>query len=137
MIGPTRSRRALLQLPWLRSIAASLSLLLLLSLTACEREDISAVEPIIHVRVHDDGLEPHSVTVRAPDKAAVVVQNDTDTACAFSFGPWVKDMQVPANGEASVHFTVSDFGSGEAEMRCEGREGLTGRVEVLRSTAID
>ncbi len=94
------------------------------------------------VTVNADGLSPSQVKMRVPDKARLIVQNDTSDDCVFSFGPYVQRMNVPPHDKSTMAFTAiatQDLPpnlavEGPITMGCEGGQ-RTGTIQLLTSTS--
>lgn len=126
---------------WTRALFAVILALTALGMAACDDDsedealDTVAGAEYYEVRVTSDGLEPSEVTLRAPDRAFLVVDNDTDEVCLFSLGPWVRDLYVGPGDSSSIGFTVVDIDRENMVMGCLARD-VTGDVILRDSTAL-
>lgn len=133
---PSVSRLAALLLPALVALAA---------LAACGDEDQDAgLETefrvdVLEVIVHDDRIEPSTVSLRTPDKVTLDVTNRSDTPCTFNLGEYVRDLRVAPGAQREIAFTVIDVDSnispGATAMGCAEDDTRQGTLEILDATA--
>lgn len=125
---------------WIRSLLTVILALAALGIACDDDSEDRALDTVrgaeyYEVRVTDEGLEPAEVTLRAPDRAFLVVDNDTSEACRFSLGPWVRDLYVGPGETSSIGFTVVDIDRENMVMGCLARD-IAGDIRLLDSTAL-
>ncbi|MGE0227563.1 MAG: hypothetical protein AB7I38_02865 [Dehalococcoidia bacterium] len=129
----------------LRHLAlVSIAMLAIACFAACGDEDQDAgletefQVDVLEVIVHDDRIEPATVTLRVPDQVTLDLTNRSSTACSFNLGGYVRDFEVGPGDQDSIAFTVidvdSDISPNTTTMGCAGDGPRNGTLEVLDSS---
>lgn len=105
----------------------------LLSALACSGDDDDLPIETIEVEVGAAGLDPQEVTIRVPDRYSLIVENTSETECAFSLGNFVQDLVVPPGDTGHIDFiTPDDEPAEQQQMGCG--DGRSGDIVILDAT---
>jgi hypothetical protein len=113
---------------------ASLLLLASASVAGCGDDDTESRIYDLTVTVAEDSIDPNTVELRVPDRAVVTVENESDALCLFHLGPFVRELRVEPNDEASITFRVIATGEEVTTMGCEDSSTPEGEVQILDAT---